>query len=148
MLTILCLNDHSSGVNWTLNNNSHLKETIQDKLIPLTKLIRQWKSREWIKSELECLQPIDIYSNSKFKLTCKNANFNAGVRTHIKEKPSKISILHSPFSLLIRKKREKIGLLKLNGHPKYFGIYYHWWNHQMSFKWVHFSIKNTKFRVG
>ena len=52
--------------------------------------------------ELECLLLIFIYSSSKFKVTHSNVDFECWyIRTHTKEKPSKISnitfaILHYP----------------------------------------------------
>ena len=49
----------------------------------------QWKTIWWAKIELECLPLIFIYSNSKFKVTCKNADFECRYfRTHTEEKPS------------------------------------------------------------
>ena len=54
------------------------------------------------KFELECLLLIFFYSNSKFKVTCKNADFESWyMRTHTEEKPSKISYItfvSLPFS--------------------------------------------------
>ena len=51
------------------------------------------KTKEWAKFELECLLLlIFINSYSKFKVTCKKADFECRyIRTHTKEKPSKIS---------------------------------------------------------
>ena len=97
------------------------------------------------KIELECLLVKFIYSNSKFKVTCKKGDFECRyIRTHTKEKPSKISNITFANLPLYQKKT-----LKLNGHSwvGYFGTYYFWWNHEMLFKMVHFNIKNAKSRV-
>ena len=75
-----------------LHNNSRQRETIHHKLILFAKLVRQGKSKEWAKFELECPLLILIYSNSKFEVTCKNVDFEyfeyRYIRTHTKEKPS------------------------------------------------------------
>ena len=101
-----------------------------------SKIGKALNSKEWAKSDfkiIECLQQIN--SNSKFKVTCKNANFECHcIRTHTKEKLSKIQHYIGHFAF--------IGIiLKLNGHPEHFGFYYSWWNHKMRFKLVHFYIK-------
>ena len=46
--------------------------------------------RFWSKFELECLLLIFIYSNSKFKVTFQNEDFEY-LKIHTKEKPSKVS---------------------------------------------------------
>ena len=116
----------------SLHNNSHQRETIYNKLNFFAKLVRPWKSKE-----LECLILIFIYSNSKFKVTCKNEDFECQYTT--KEKPSKTSNITFAILPFYQKK-----IFKLNGHPEYFGIYYSWWNHQMCFKMVEFNIKKCK----
>ena len=58
------------------------------------------------------------------------------IRTHTKEKPSKIS--NTTFASLPSYQKK---MFKLNGYPEYFGIYYSWWNHQMCSKMIHFNIK-------
>ena len=56
------------------------------------KLVRQYKSKECAKFELECLLLIFIYFNSKFKVAYKNMDIECRyIRIHAKEKPSKIS---------------------------------------------------------
>ena len=107
-------------------------------------MVRQRKSKELAKFELECLLPIFIYSNSKFKATCKSVAFECRyIRTHTKEKPSKISNI--TFAILPSYQKKKI--LKLNGHSEYFGIYFSWWNHQMHLKMVHFNIKSQNLEL-
>ena len=64
------------------------------------------------------------------------------IRTHTKKKPSKISNI--TFAILPFNQEK---MLKLNGRPEYFGIYYSWWNHQMRCKRVHFSIKTQNIEV-
>ena len=52
----------------------------------------QWITIWWARFELECLVLIFIYFNSKFKVTCKNGDFECRyIRTHSEEKTSKIS---------------------------------------------------------
>ena len=82
------------------------------------------------------------YSNSKFKVTCKNMEFEC--RTHTKEKQSKmssitVSILPLPSNKQTNKQtnkqnkakqnngsnnnnkqKTKTKIFKLNGHPEYF----------------------------
>ena len=55
----------------------------------------------------------------------------------------KFSTLHSPICLFIRKKK----ILKLNGHPGYFKVYFSGLNYQMRFKMVHFSIKTQNLEL-
>ena len=95
LLTVLLSIDPSSRCKlkvWALQ--SHQRETIYD-MVFFAKLVGQWKSKEWAKYELECLLLTwlkFIYSHSKFKVICKNADFECRyIRTHTKEKPSKIS---------------------------------------------------------
>ena len=132
------------------HNNSQKRETISYILIFVEKLVRRRKSKEWAKFELECLLLIFIYSNSKFKATCKNEDFKCRyIRTHTKEKPSKISNITFAIQvcLFIKKKKKKkknwMAILST-----VFGTYYFWWNHQMRFKMVHCSLKDPKSRVG
>ena len=92
------------------------------------------QSDHWImicqaKFELECILLTLIYTNSKFKVACKNADFEYWyIRTHTEEIPSKlfnVTFAIFPFS-------HKSTLLKC--HPEYFGVYFSWWTHQMRFK--------------
>ena len=77
-----------------MHNNSHQTKTIYEKLTFFPKLVRRWNSKEWAKCGLECLLLIFTYSNSKFKVTCKNEDFECQyIRTHTKEQPSKISYI-------------------------------------------------------
>ena len=71
---------------------------------------------------------------------CKMAN----IRTPTKEKPSHISNITSAILFFL-----SVKILKLNGHPKYFGMYQSWWKHQMCFNtnMVHSSPKNIKSRL-
>ena len=99
----------------SLHNNSHQRETIYDKLIFFAKLVKQWKSKEWAKFELECELPIFIYfNNQNLKSLIKTWTLNASTSGKI---------------------------LKLKGHLEYIGIYFSWWNHQMHFKMFDFNMK-------
>ena len=49
----------------SLHINSYQRETIYDKVIFFAKLVRQWKSKEWAKFEMDCLILIFIYSYNK-----------------------------------------------------------------------------------
>ena len=94
--------------NWK-GNGSQKKE---QKLIFFTKLERQWKPKERAKFKFKCLLPwlqMIIYSNSKFKVTCKNAGTLGLIPNNNR---LKFITLHSPFCLFIGGK-----ILKLNGHP-------------------------------
>ena len=126
LLTILLFIDHSSWCKLKVYKIIHTKEKpCTTNLYFSQKLVRQWNSREWVKFVLECILQIFIYSNSKFKVTYKNADFECHyIRTHTKQKPSKISNIKFSILPFYQKK-----ILKLNGHPEYFGIYYSWWNH-------------------
>ena len=58
----------------------------------------QWKAKWWAKVKLEFLLPLLIYSNSKFKVMCKNEELGCRyIRGHLEGKATKISTLHSPF---------------------------------------------------
>ena len=46
----------------SLHINSYQRETIYDKVIFFANLVRQWKSKEWAKFEIDCLILIFIYS--------------------------------------------------------------------------------------
>ena len=116
-------------------NNSHQRETVNHKSILFAKLVRQWKSKEWAKFELKCLLiMIFIYSNSKFKVTCKTRTLNAGISGL---KPKRYSISNITFAILpfYQKNTQtewsshRYKHVYLIGHPKYFRIYYSWWNH-------------------
>ena len=59
----------------------------------------QWITIWWAKFELECLLLIFIYFNSKFKVTCKNRDFEYRyIRTPSKEKMFKI--FNKTFAIL------------------------------------------------
>ena len=100
LITIQLSIDHSSRCKLKVYIITHTKEKPSATNWYFRK--RQWKSKEWAKVELECLLLIFSYSNSKFKVTCKNADFlmipdvpaTSGIRyirNHTKEKPSKMS---------------------------------------------------------
>ena len=79
------------------------------KLIPNEEFVSQWKSKEWARSDWECLFLISIYFNSKFEVTRKNKDFYFWfIGTHTKEKQSKISnteviiLLSFPQNTLIK----------------------------------------------
>ena len=75
-------------------------------MIFFAKLVRQWKLKEWAKFELECLLLIFIYSNSNFKVTSKNGNFECWyLRTHTEEKLSKTSNI--TFAILSSYQKKK-----------------------------------------
>ena len=92
-------------------------------------------SKIWI----GCLLLIFIYFNSKFKVTCRNGDFECWyIRTYSKEKLSKISNItftDLPFSHW----NTLTAILST-----YFGDYFFWWNHQMGIKMVHFNQNNAK----
>ena len=95
----------------------------------------------WAKFELECLLLIFTYSNSKFKVTCKNTDFECWYnRTHTKEKLSKIPNI--TFAILPFAHKNTY----LNCHPEYFRVC-SWGNHQMCFKMVHSNTRNAHSRV-
>ena len=116
MLTILLFIEHSSRCKLKVYKITHTKEkpSSRRQIYIFAKLGRQWKSKEWAKFELECLLLIFISSNSKFKVTSKNADFEYRyIRIHTKEKPSKISTC----AILLFHQKKKI--LKLNCHREY-----------------------------
>ena len=114
------------------------------KLSIYTSKSNQWRTTWWAKFELECQLLIFIPLNSKFKVTCNSADFECRyIRTHTEKKKKKKNnlkflTLHLPFCLYLMK------ILKLNCHPKYFGVFFSWWNHYMHFKMVHSNTKTTK----
>ena len=58
----------------------------------------------WAKFELECVLLMVIYYISKFKVSCKKADFRYWfIRTHTKENHLKFLTFHSPFSLFLMK---------------------------------------------
>ena len=90
LLTIMGSIDHSSRCKGWLRNSTYQTEALHNKLIPFATFKRQWKWKEWAKSDWECLLQISIYSNLKFKVTSKNVAFDCWyIGTHTKEKPSK-----------------------------------------------------------
>ena len=76
---------------------------------------------------LEFLLLMSIYSNLKFKVFCKNTDFECRyIKSHIKEKLQFLS-MHLPFCLFIRKKQtnkqnKTEQILKLNDNHGYFAI--------------------------
>ena len=96
-------------------HNSQQRETIYDKLTSFANLVRQWKSKEWAKFKLGCLLLIFIYSNSKFAVTCKNADLECRyIVTHTKETPemSNITFVLLPFYPKKKKKySNQMGIL-------------------------------------
>ena len=73
----------------------------------------------------------------------KKWTLNAGTSGLIpKRNWLKFLTFQSPFYFLSEKK-----ILKLNGHPEYFGVYYSWWNHEMRFKMVHFNLKTQNLEL-
>ena len=102
------------------------------------KLERRGKSKEWAQFVLGCLLLIFIYrySSSKFKVTCKNGDFECRyITTHTKEKLFKISNI--TFAILHFHQKNT----QTEWHPEYFETYYSWRNHQMCFRMVHFNVK-------
>ena len=119
---------------------SHQRETIYEKINTFAKLIRQWKSKEWAKFELECLL-LFLYSNSKFKGTCQNADFECRyIKTRTKEKLSKIFNITFPilafcsleYFVFKLPSRELWSLLNSTSLDE---------NHQMRFRMVHSNVK-------
>ena len=103
----------------------------------------QWIEKWWATFELECLLLISIYSNSKFKVTCKkNADFEFRfIRTRTEEISSKISNI--TFAILPFSCKNTLIVLA----PLYFGVYFSWRNHHMRFKMVHSNTKNANSRA-
>ena len=88
--------------------------------------MRQWKSKEWEKYDWEYLWLKSIYSNSKFNVTIKNADFDCWyIRNHTKDKPSKISNIE----VAMANKSYKI-LIQLKQFIRRFLLPYSslWWN--------------------
>ena len=78
----------------------------------------------------ECLLLIFIYFNSKFKVTCKNWDFECQhIGTHSKEKNVEVSKVTFDMLHFLNQ-----NLYKLQCHPEDFTIYFSWWNHQIRFK--------------
>ena len=106
------------GVNYYVNFNFYFEKWSVD---------TKW----WAKCELECLLLISIYVISKFKVTCKNADFECRcISTYSEEKTSKFSyikIRHFPLF--------SIKMFQTNCCSEYFGIYFPWWNHRIHL-WV------------
>ena len=111
-----------------LHDNSHQRETMDGKSIFFPNLVGQWKSKEWAKFELECLLLIFIYSDSKLNTTLKTRY----IRTHTKEKPSKISNTKLAILPLFRKKKyDQVNrwghsLLGILHNGEFIIIYNHW----------------------
>ena len=123
LLTILIPINHSSRSKLTVCIITHIKEKpFWHRLTFIAKLVGQWKLKEWAKFEVECLLLIFSHSNSKPTLKSLFKRW-----TYTKEKPLKF------FAILPFFKKK---ILNLNSHPKYFGIYYSCWNHQIcASKW-------------
>ena len=126
------------GVNWKVYITLYLKPTRNHspQIDSFAKLVSQLKSNEGAKFELECRLLILIYSNPKFKVTCKNTGFecsNEGMsRLILQRNHLNFVALHLPFY-------EK-NILKLSGHPEDSG------KHQMQIKMVYSSLKNISLR--
>ena len=129
----------------SLHKISHQRETICDKvMIFFAKLVWRCKSQDWAKFELQCQLLIFIYSNSKFKVTCKTRTLNADTSGHIPKRDRLKSLtLHSPFCLFMNKK-----ILNLNGHPDYFGTYTLNKTIRCALKTFILTLKIATFRVG
>ena len=122
LLTILLSIDHSSRCKLNVCMIIHTKEKLFTTNCLFSNLVRRWKSTEWSKFESDCLLLIFIFSNSNFKVTSKNEEFECRyIRTHTKEKS--FYIFNITFAIMPFY-QEKI--LKLNGHPEYFGTYCSW----------------------
>ena len=129
LLTILLSIDHSSRCKLKVYINLQQIDTFHE--IGIGKAVKVKR----VSKILECLLLIFIYSNLKFKVTCKKGRLwmpihqASGLTT--KRTRLKSLTLQSRSAFLLDK------TLKLNDHSEYFGIYCSWWNHQMSFKMVH-----------
>ena len=127
--------DHSSRCKLEAYITTHIKEKNHLREIDIFLKIGKAMKVKRVRFELECLLLILINSSLEFKVTCKNAELKCPyIRTHTKEKPSKISNI--TFVILPSYQKR---IFKLNGHPEYFGIYFSCWNHQMCFNMVHFK---------
>ena len=76
------------------------------------------------------------YSNSKFKVTFKNVDFECHIDTSNliqKKKQSKIS--NTTFTILSFSHKNTF---------QHFGVYFSKWNHQICFKMVHSNTKNMQ----
>ena len=65
---------------------------------------------------LECLLVVFVYSNSKFKITCKNANFECGT-SGLTSKRNRPKIFYIIVAILLFHLKNS----QLNGHPDYLG---------------------------
>ena len=140
LITILLSIDHWHSSRYELKVyiwNSPQMEIIYDKSIFFSKLARRWKSKKWAKFELECIQLIFIYSNLKIKVTCKMRTLNAYIRTHTKEKPSKIFNIFFLAILPFYLKTYSNWIAIMRSLESIFS----WWNHHIHFKMIHFNIK-------
>ena len=79
----------------------------------------QWITMWWPKLQLEYLLLLSIYFNLKFKVTCKNGDFECRYTiTHSVEKRQIFLTLHSPFCIF------RIKMFKISYHPEHFWIYF------------------------
>ena len=141
LLTISLSIDHSSRCKLNIYILKHTKEKPPQIMILFSKLVRHWKSKEWTKFGLQCLLLIFIYSNQHFKSLVKTRTLNAGTSGLIptRNRQNILTYIRHFTSL-----SEKI--LRVNGHPEHFGMYYFWGNHQMGLKLVHSSKRKKNNR--
>ena len=90
-----------------------------------------------------------FYSSSKYKDTCKSADFECQlvyITTQVIAKEELSKFFYKTFAaFLAGKKQNKTKQNKnpqTNDHPEYFGIYCSQWSYQMRFKMVHSNIKS------
>ena len=81
--------------------------------------LQNWYAKR-VRKILVKMSTTDIIDfNSKFKVTCKNRDFErCFIMTHTEEKPSKIS--STTFTILLPQQKKS----KTNGHPDYSEICY------------------------
>ena len=106
LLTKFLSIDHSSMYKLKVCIITHTKEKPSTTIdIFFAQWVKQWKAIERAKFSLKCLLSICIYSNSKSRVTCTKAHFECQyIRTHTKEKQSKISKITFAICHFIRKK--------------------------------------------
>lgn len=91
-----CLTNFAKGIN--LLCKASLWCVLLRKRPIYTSKSDRWIPLWWAKFELECLLIIFIYFNSKFKVTCKNEDFECRcIKTHFEEKSLKFVLFQSPF---------------------------------------------------
>ena len=84
-----CLTNFAKGIN--LLCKASLWCVLLRKRPIYTSKSDRWIPLWWAKFELECLLMIFIYFNSKFKVTCKNEDFECQcIKTHFEKKVSNL----------------------------------------------------------